>query len=298
MPARPCHGRMACDEACSPHCACCTGPFSPSSLWPRTGLGAGRPPARSRPDARGAHRHRSGAQGQEPHRRRSPDACKAQNDALGLALQGAVADLTPRLAGVGEAPGGAHAQTGRDRAHDRRRGQGAREREKAARHARRQPARRPRHAAGGRRPLHPHQRGAAPIVRAPDIRPVVERPRSGALGRRLAGSSDRRRGDAEPDRQLARRRRRTADARGENRHCGGRARARASRRAACLAHPPGRPSRSRRERAEPAPPRARRRVDLLHPGGAAARRPRPAGERARRLRPFRSERPGPHRRGA
>ena len=66
----------------------------------------------------------------------------------------------------------------------------------------------------------------------------------------------------------------------------------------CVAHPPGRLSRSRRERPEPAPPRARRRVDLLHPGGAAARRPRPAGERARRLRPFRSERPGPHRRGA
>ena len=64
-----------------------------------------------------------------------------------------------------------------------------------------------------------------------------------ALGRRLAGGPDRRRSDAEPDRQLARRRRRTADAADQDRHCGGRARARARRRAAWVARAPGHPSR-------------------------------------------------------
>ena len=90
---------------------------------------------------------------------------------------------------LGQAARGADAQIGRDRAHHRRRGQGAREREEEARHARRQPARRPRHAAAIRRPLDPHQHDAAPAVRTPDIRPVVERPRSAALGRGLAGGS-------------------------------------------------------------------------------------------------------------
>ena len=138
---------------------------------------------------------------------------RAQSDALALALQGAVAALTPRLAASTQRLDRTHAQIGRSRADDRRRGQGAREREAKARQARRQPARRPRHAAGSRRSEHAHQRRAAPVVCAANLRPLVERPQSAALGGCLAGSAGRRRGDAGADRQLARRGRRTADAR-------------------------------------------------------------------------------------
>ena len=91
--------------------------------------------------------HRVGAQGQEPHRRRSPDPQGPERCARPRPSGGGRGSHAAAR-GVDEAPGGAHAQIGRDRAHDRRGGQGAREREKAARHARRQPARRPRHAAG------------------------------------------------------------------------------------------------------------------------------------------------------
>ena len=230
-----------------------------------------------------------GAQGQEPHRRRSLQSCKPENDALGLALQGAIADLTPRLAAADQAPRGADAQSGRGRAHDRRRGQGAREREKAARHARRQPARRSRHAAARpttSRPASARRGGNCSRARPSPGRRAFSIPQLWAAVWREVPI------DAEVMRSLIGN---WLDAvgerltlRAEDRHGGGRARARAGRRAASLARAPGRLSRSRRSAAEPAPPRARRRLDLLRPGGAAARRPRPAGERARRLRPFRS----------
>ncbi len=122
---------------------------------------------------------------------------QAENDALGVALQGAIADLTPRLAASAKRLEELTPKSGETAPTHRRRGQGAREREEEARHARRQPARRPRHAAASRRPLDPHQRDAAPAVRAPDIRQVVERPRSAALGRGLAGGSGRRHSDRE-----------------------------------------------------------------------------------------------------
>ena len=51
-----------------------------------------------------------------------------------------------------------------------------------------------------------------------------------------------------------------------------------------------------RRRAEPAAPGARRRLDIRDLRGAAARRPRRAGGRARLLQPLRSEHAGRHRR--
>ena len=171
----------------------------------RTRLGAGRPSARSRPDARGARpppKRRSGT-------RTSPTPIcrrlRAENDALGLALQGAIADLTPRLA----------ASAKRLAELTPKSGETAPTTDVAAKELESEKQRHDTLDANLRAARamlleaddlsHPHQRGAAPIVRAPNLRPVVERPQSAALGRRLAGSSDRRRGDAEPDRQLARR---------------------------------------------------------------------------------------------
>ena len=243
-------------------------------------------------------RHRSGAQGQEPHRRRSADPARPRTTRSASLFRGRSPISrrgSPRRRSAWRS---SRPNRARPRPRPMSRPRSSRARKSGTTRSTPTCAPPAPCCCESRRHLDPHQRGAAPIVRAPHIRQVVERPRSAALGRRLAGSSDRRRGDAEPDRQLARRGRRAAVDGGENRHCGGRARARAGRRAACVAHAPGRLSRSRRGRPKPAPPRARRRVDLLHPGGAAARRPWPAGERARRLRPFRSERPGPHRRGA
>ena len=102
----------------------------------------------------------------------------------------------------------------------------------------------------------------------------------------------------EPDRQLAWRRCRPADARPEDRHGGGRGSHRPDRRPARLDRPPDRSPRSRSQPPEPTAARARRRMDRSGAGSRAAHRPRIAGQRARHFRRFRSERPRLDRRRA
>ena len=200
-------------------------------------------------------------------------ALRTQSDALALALQGAIAELTPRLADFGEAPRRAHAQIWPTCAHDRRRRQGSREREAEARQARRKLARRARHVAGSQRRQHAHQRGAASVVRAANVRSLVQRSQSAALGRCRTGAPGRRRGDPQSHRQLARRHRRTAVAR-QDRHGGDRDRACAGRRSAWLDRASICLSGSGRDDAKPIAPRARRRLDICDLRRAAARRPR------------------------
>jgi Protein of unknown function (DUF3772) len=204
-------------------------------------------------------------------------ALKGQNDALGLALQGAIADLTPRLA----------ASAKRLAELTPKSGETAPTTDLAAKELE---SEKKRHDT-----LDANLRAArAMLLESDDISTRISAARRQLFARHTFARSS---SVLDPQLWAAVCRRAAVDC-GENRHCGGCARARAGRRAARVAHAPGRLSRSRRGRPKPAPPRARRRVDLLHPGGAAARRPWPHGERARRLRPFRSKRPGPHRGGA
>ncbi len=208
-------------------------------------------------------------------------------------------DCRPRPSprGLDEASRRAHAQIWPARASDRPRRQGSREREEKARQDRRKLARRARHVAGGQRRQHAHQRGAASVVRGANVRSLVERFQSAALGRCRTGAPGRRRGGPQSHRQLARRDRRTAAAR-QDRHgrdCG---RARAGRGSAWLDRAPVRLSGRGRDDAEPIAPRARRRLDIRDLRRAAARRSGHARRRAQLLRSLRSEHAGGHRRRA
>ena len=203
------------------------------------------------------------------------------------------ADPSPR--GLDEASRRAHAQIWPACASDRRRRQGSREREEEARQARRKPARRAGHVAGGQRRQHADQRGAASIVRGANVRSLVQRSQSAALGRCRTGAPGRRRGGPQSHRQLARRDRRTAVA-CQDRHGRDRDRACAGRRSAWLDRAPICLSGSGRDDAKPIAPCARRRLDICDLRRAAARRSGRARRRARLLRSLRSEHAGRHRR--
>ena len=286
--------RLACDEACVRIALVALGRSRPGphGAWPRGRAGDAPPQPRS--DAGDADRHGNSASGQEYRRFRvAGPAHPKRRDRPGVAGSDRRADPSPR--GLSQAPRRAHAQIGPACAHDGRRRQGPREREAAARPPRRQPARRPRHAAGGQRRQHPHQCGAASIVRATNLRSLVQRPQSSALGRGQRRTAGRRRGGPQSHRQLDRRRRRATVAR-QDRHGRDHDRACAGRRPAWLDCPPICLPGSGREDAKPIAPCARRRFDICALRRAAARWPRRAGQRAQFLRSIRSQHARGHRR--